>query len=229
MKASVRVALPIAVIVCALGVLAVVVSPSVPGRTRITAIYAGNAELAAVSGPPAHEATSSRLSVAGDPQQCYDLLVRPHNMQGGSAVVVAEYKLENPRLLTFDDESFQFLSIQIPTRLAGHQVSLPAEGVDIRFSRGGEFHFLKCEGEWGIEPRGSISTTVNDDGTLSVVADVEMKSIDAKRHRENRPVRVHEVFVARRVMPTTGPATISPAFLAFQRRGHATDLPQQEH
>jgi len=188
-----------------------------PGRSELSAIYAGDAQLAGA--PGLRGLNQSACAFNRSPKGCYDILVGPHYMQGGSGIVIAEYTLEDPRLLTFDDESFQFLSIQIPPKAAGRHLSLPAEGVEVRFSRGGQFQFLRCEGEVGVEPRGSISTSIHDDGTMTVVVDIEMTSIDAKGQRESRSVRVQEKFIARRVMATTGPAIISPSFMLFHRDG----------
>jgi len=215
MSARVRLVVAVGALVV-VGVTAISILRFGRGRSELLAIYAGDAELAVA--PGLRGLTQSAGSLLNrNPEGCYNLLVRPHYMQGGSGIVIAEYKLEDPRLLTFDDESFQFLSIQMPTQFAGRHLSLPTDGVDVRFSRGGQFQFLRCEGEVGVEPRGSISTTSHDDGTITVVVDIEMTSIDAKGHRENRPVGVREKFIAHRVMATTGPAIISPAFMAFHQ------------
>lgn len=218
MKARLRLMVTLGALVV-LGVAAISISPLVRGRSQQSAIYAGEAQLAIAPGLRSLQIEPVESPFNRYPEWCYSILIKPHYMQPGSGIVLAQYKLENPRLLTFDDESFQFLSIQMPTRLAGSQLSLPADGVEVRFSRGGQFQFLRCEGEVGVEPRGSISTTNHDDGTITVAVKLELTSIDAKGHRKDRPLRVQENFIAHRVMPTTGPASISPAFMSYHQDG----------
>lgn len=187
------------------------------GTSPLT-IYAESAELAPAPSLPGMNQSASGANHR--PEDCYDILVGAHHMRAGSDIVIANYRVENPSRLIADDESFRFLSVQMPTKLVGHHLSLPSESVEVRYSRGGQFQFLRCEGDVSVNPRGSISTVLHDDGAITVVVDLELTSIDAKGLRESRLVQVQDEFVARRVMATTGPAIVSPSFLPQRDGAH---------
>lgn len=149
-----------------------------------------------------------------DPKACYSLLIGSHEIETGASVVIASYELNNGSFWVVDDETFEFITIEIPALLVNQVVEIPNENVAIRYSSGGQFQKLRCGGSFGVATAGSIATVARSHLALDVSVDLVLSVHDAKAADKVSVRRLRKEFTARLRSDTGGPASFSPGIFA---------------
>ena len=190
------------------GIFIVLLIGRLPGRSRIENLYVESAQLV-------KPIVTDESTYLGSPS-CYHALSGVHRLESGHNIVIARRKMVDPRYFTYDDETYEFLSISLPTAMVGEKIRIPSQSVEIAFSHGGLAWFRQCAGDVGVRFQGSMVTKWASVDKLTVSLDISAIAASTHIGYMKQPWYIGVQFVAKRATLSQAQASVPEKFLRIE-------------